>query len=216
MNSADAIVLVVILANGLLGAIRGFTWQVFRLASLVLGFWLSWRFAVRFADGPLLSWLGWEDATARRVLSYAVIFAGAYLVMHLVGWWMRGLIDRLRLRSSDRSLGFLLGCLKGCVFVVVALQILLIFEPVLPADVRAQLWGDPARNIAPSRAASLHQRWLAERLNEVIPRELGDEVVVVGVSNRIELWSKPRWQQVTEMLEKDGAELAAQLGDLPL
>lgn len=41
----------------------------------------------------------------------------------------------------------------------------------------------------------------------------GAEVVVVGVNNRIELWSKARWKQVTEKLEKEAAELADDLDD---
>lgn len=43
---------------------------------------------------------------------------------------------------------------------------------------------------------------------------LGSEVVVVGVNNRIELWSKSRWHQVTELLETQAADFAAELGEL--
>ncbi len=41
--------------------------------------------------------------------------------------------------------------------------------------------------------------------------ELGGEVVVVGVNNHIELWSKPRWRQMTEKLEQEAADYAAEL-----
>ena len=51
-------------------------------------------------------------------------------------------------------------------------------------------------------------------LREHAAIELGAEVVVVGVNNRIELWSKARWQIVTDKLETDGTELAAELGEL--
>lgn len=50
-------------------------------------------------------------------------------------------------------------------------------------------------------------------LREHADIQLGGEVVVVGVNNRIELWNKDRWRQVTEKLEKEAAELAAGLGD---
>lgn len=44
--------------------------------------------------------------------------------------------------------------------------------------------------------------------------ELGGDVVVVGVNNRIELWSKDRWHQVTELLETQAADFAAELGEM--
>jgi MraZ protein len=51
-------------------------------------------------------------------------------------------------------------------------------------------------------------------LREHAAIELGTEVVVVGVNNRLELWSKSRWQEVTETLETEAAEFAAELGEL--
>ena len=51
-------------------------------------------------------------------------------------------------------------------------------------------------------------------LREHADIELGGEVVIVGVSNRIELWNKTRWKQVTERLEKEAPALAAELGEL--
>lgn len=50
-------------------------------------------------------------------------------------------------------------------------------------------------------------------LREHADIQLGGQVVVVGVNNRIELWSTARWRQVTEKLEKEATELAAELGD---
>lgn len=41
--------------------------------------------------------------------------------------------------------------------------------------------------------------------------ELGEQVVVIGVNNHIELWSKPRWRQMTEHLEQNAADYAAEL-----
>lgn len=41
-----------------------------------------------------------------------------------------------------------------------------------------------------------------------------NEVVIVGVNSRLEIWSKARWQEVTAKLEKEGAAFAEQLADL--
>lgn len=43
--------------------------------------------------------------------------------------------------------------------------------------------------------------------------QLSGEVVVVGVNNRIELWSKARWQEVTGVFETKVAKYATKLGD---
>lgn len=46
--------------------------------------------------------------------------------------------------------------------------------------------------------------------------ELGEEVVVVGVNNHIELWNKARWAEVTQQLEESGSDIAAELEDFML
>ncbi|MFQ5340851.1 MAG: division/cell wall cluster transcriptional repressor MraZ [Anaerolineae bacterium] len=43
--------------------------------------------------------------------------------------------------------------------------------------------------------------------------ELGGEVVVVGVNNRVELWNKERWKDFTAMLEQEATKFADELGD---
>ncbi|MCL6593738.1 MAG: division/cell wall cluster transcriptional repressor MraZ, partial [Alicyclobacillus sp.] len=50
-------------------------------------------------------------------------------------------------------------------------------------------------------------------------REYADmerDVVVVGVSNRVELWSLPRWQAYTAEAASSFADIAEKLVDLPL
>jgi MraZ protein len=41
-----------------------------------------------------------------------------------------------------------------------------------------------------------------------------NEVVVIGVNSRLEIWSKERWQEVTARLENEGAVFAEQLASL--
>lgn len=175
MNSVDLIVLILILLNGVIGAFRGFTWQVFRLGSLVLAFYLSHRFASRIADDQLSRWLDW-DSSALRALSWSGIMALTYLGMSGLGYLFRSMIDRLRLTSSDRTLGFLLGCAKGGIIVGIALQILVLFHPTLPASLRDQIWGNPAEGIPPSQAAKLHQAYLAEKIKNLIPSDVGNDL----------------------------------------
>ena len=41
-----------------------------------------------------------------------------------------------------------------------------------------------------------------------------NEVVIIGVNSRLEIWSKERWQEVTAQLEDEGATFAEQLDSL--
>ncbi len=104
----------------------------------------------------------------------------------------------------------------GCVF-------------VLPPDA----WEELARHLAALPTTNTQARYVARmmfsgtdcRLDKqgriLIPQplrdhagiELGNEVVIVGVNSRIELWSKPRWQALTERLEKESETFAEQLGE---
>ena len=111
MNTVDVIVVLVVLLNGIIGAFKGFAWQFIRLGSVILGFVLARSYGPDIANWSE-SWVDW-DPTGRRVIAYVAVFAGAYLAVSLVGHFFRSLIDRARLRSADRSLGFVLGALKG-------------------------------------------------------------------------------------------------------
>jgi MraZ protein len=43
---------------------------------------------------------------------------------------------------------------------------------------------------------------------------IGNEVVIIGVNSRLEIWSKERWKGVTIQLENEGATFAEQLASL--
>lgn len=175
MNTADVLVLVVLLLNGVIGAFRGFVWQAFRIGSLVLAFWLGHRFAPAIADGPLTRFEA-LDETGRKVVAWVGVLVAVYVVMHVIGHWLRALINKARLSSADRALGFLLGGVKGGVFVALAFQVLLVFFPFLPAEVATQLRGGPEGTPPPSQAFALHHRLLAERMNELMPGAMKKEL----------------------------------------
>ena len=44
--------------------------------------------------------------------------------------------------------------------------------------------------------------------------ELGDEVVFIGVGNRLELWSQAKWEAYEQYLEKNISKLGEQLGQI--
>lgn len=46
--------------------------------------------------------------------------------------------------------------------------------------------------------------------------ELGKNVMVVGVGNRLEIWSKERWEHYKGRMEKEVGDMAEKLGELGL
>ena len=167
MNSIDLIVLFVILLNGAIGAFRGFTWQAFRLGSVILAFWLGIRFAGTVANAPPITWIESNDPNdpIRTVAAWIGIFIVTYAVMAWLGHLMRRWIEKARLTSSDRCLGFLLGCAKGMIFVAIALHVLLLLTPLIPQSWQAHLEGENG-----SRAIQLHNDRLRAFLDDQLKR----------------------------------------------
>lgn len=109
----DIIVLVLLGGGCLLGAIRGFVWQVAWLAALVG----SAAAALRWGDdlAPLLG----SSAPWNQFFAMFIIFLLTSLVIWLAFRTVREFIDRLKLQEFDRQLGALFGLLKGLAICVV-------------------------------------------------------------------------------------------------
>lgn len=170
MNTVDVLVAVVVFLNGVIGAFRGFVWQAFRLGSLLLGLFTAYRFSPAVATWSE-DWIAW-DASGRRVLAFVAVFLVCYLALSGLGYLLRKVLDKARLASADRSLGFMLGGVKGAFFVVLGFYVLLIFYAWLPGDLRTQLEGDPDRDIPPSRSWTLYGRAAHKHLDWVLPEQM--------------------------------------------
>lgn len=116
------VVVGLLVVNALLGAVRGFALQAFKLASIVLAIWLARLYADGFADlaAPHLDW----PQGQRVALGWVVIGGAVFLVMVAIGHYAKNLIQRLRMGGADRALGTLLGALKGLLYAAVGMHIL--------------------------------------------------------------------------------------------
>jgi membrane protein required for colicin V production len=126
LNPVDWIVLLALVLNLILGAIRGFFWQVLRIATLILGIILAGRFAEPV--GNLLQKVFTGLTTPyHRYSAYALIFFTVYLVLLLITHLMRKVIKKLQLGGYDRFLGALFGVLKGVILAYAILFFILLF-----------------------------------------------------------------------------------------
>jgi membrane protein required for colicin V production len=164
MTPYDLAMIAVVVAGMIWGALRGITWQVASIASLVLGYLLavplSSQLAPHFPGAPIV-------ARALAMLAVYVAVSGA---IYLVAWSIRAILREWKFEAYDRHLGMILGGAEGAmlgtvitIFVVslapqtrhpiltspsgrVVAQVLNGFQPVLPTEISAELapfWSGP-------------------------------------------------------------------------
>ena len=121
-----------------------------------------------------------------------------------------------RLREQLGSRVVITRGLEGCLFVY-----------------PTQVWGEVAEKLAKAPQGQAASRGFARLLlsgaNQVeldglgrviIPEnlkayaELGKEVMIVGIGNRLEVWSKDRWEHYKSRTEREVGEMAEKLGEL--
>jgi membrane protein required for colicin V production len=122
----DIIVLVVIGLLTVIGLFSGMLKQLFGLAGVLAGYMLAMRY-YQFCAKYLTSF---HPGTA-KVLSFIAIFLACIVIAHIIGWLVGKFVTTTGLGFLNRIGGGLLGFLKGCLIVCVAVIVLNAF---LPAD----------------------------------------------------------------------------------
>ncbi len=115
MNIIDIIILICFIPAIINGIRKGFIAQVISVVSLILGVWLSYKFATVVG-----SWLStWLQASSQllNVIAFIVIFAIVILVLYLIGKVLEKTIKIIMLGWLNRLLGVLFALLK-CILIV--------------------------------------------------------------------------------------------------
>jgi membrane protein required for colicin V production len=153
MSVADWIILAFLLFSVVSAAWEGFFHEAFGMAGLILGYLLAaWQYR-RVADWfePILKqpWLG-------EIGAFLVIFFAVMIVAFLAGRLARWLMKEAGLTAVDRTMGGLLGLVKGSLVVAIVLVAAAAFAPAarwLPGSQlapyflvagRAAVWVAPA------------------------------------------------------------------------
>jgi membrane protein required for colicin V production len=140
----DGILIFVMLVSAVLAMIRGFTREVFSIASWVVA--------------ALVTYLYWEDLLpfvkeyiADKNLSLGATVAGLFfvtlIVVSLITMRISDLILDSRAGPLDRTLGFIFGAVRGLLLVVIAVLFLNFFiapdrQPVWIAEAKSKPWLD--------------------------------------------------------------------------
>ena len=114
MTIYDAAMIGVVIAGMVWGALRGITWQLASIASLVLGYSiaypLSGQVAHRFPGEPVVA----------RALAMLAVYVAVSGGIFLAAWIVRSTLQRWKFDAFDRHLGMILGGLEGALLGVVA------------------------------------------------------------------------------------------------
>ncbi len=114
MTIYDAAMIGVVIAGMVWGALRGITWQLASIASLVLGYSvaypLSGQLAGRFPGEPVVA----------RALAMLAVYIAVSGGIFLAAWVVRTTLQRWKFDAFDRHLGMILGGLEGAILGVVA------------------------------------------------------------------------------------------------
>ena len=126
MGVADWIILAFLLFSVAMAAWEGFFHEAFGLAGLVAGYllaaWQYRRLADWFATFLKQPWLG-------DISAFLIIFFVVLLIAGLAGRLTRWMMKEAGLSTLDRTLGGLLGLLKGSLVVAIVLVAMAAFAP---------------------------------------------------------------------------------------
>lgn len=160
-NWIDGIVAVIVLLSLVLGAWRGFVFEVLSIAGWVLAFFLA-----RWGMAPLAAQLPWPDMpeAARLLLAFGVIFVGVAFVAGWLCWMARKLVKAIGVRPVDRMLGAAFGMARGLLLGVVGAGLV----GVTPLAAHP-LWLESASGPVLVRLAEVGRTLLPEDVVKVLP-----------------------------------------------
>jgi membrane protein required for colicin V production len=145
MTTIDVVLLVVAGLLTLRAFLRGFTGEIFSVASLTLGIFAAVFF---FKNGAAFLRFFMPDVPlVPEILSFLVIFLAVFITGKILEHVVKDIVNKLGLNGLDRFLGLILGIAEG----IVVIALVLVFISIQPLFNSAPLLGESvlARLILP-------------------------------------------------------------------
>ena len=112
MQTYDLLMLGVLVGATVFGFWKGMAWQIASLASLVVSYFASVKFADQLA--PMFG----QQAPTNRYMAMVAIYIGSSFVIWMMFRFVAGAIDKIKLQSFDKQLGAMFGFAKGVLLCV--------------------------------------------------------------------------------------------------
>jgi membrane protein required for colicin V production len=113
MQAYDLIMLIVLAATTIFGAIKGFAWQLASLASIVVSYFIAYSF--RNDVSKMIN----AQPPWNLFLAMLLLYFGSSLIIWMLFRLVSTSIDKIRLKEFDRHLGAGFGLLKGMVLCLI-------------------------------------------------------------------------------------------------
>jgi membrane protein required for colicin V production len=126
MHYLDVIILVIILACGVEGGIRGFVYELCSLIGLLAGLVLGWRFFPVIAG--YIKFLNLPDWIL-NITSFLLIMIVVSAILRMLGGVLRGALRKVFMGWLDHAMGVIFGLARGFVLVLL-ITLLLMLTPL--------------------------------------------------------------------------------------
>ncbi len=127
MTAYDAVMVGLVVAGMVWGALRGFAWQMASIGSLVLGYLCSYQvsaylspYMVQFLPGP---------PAVQRGVTMLVAYAAISGMVFFAAWSVRATLKKMQFEAYDRHLGVLLGGMEGAMLGIIGTMFVVSFAP---------------------------------------------------------------------------------------
>lgn len=122
MNTVDITILIIALLGALQGAFKGFILSITSLLGLILGFYLSLRFA--WYIELLLRQQTGSDAPFLHILAFVLCYILVIIIMYIIGKSIEKVLELASLGCLNRIAGALFGAFKGLLLVSALIYII--------------------------------------------------------------------------------------------
>jgi membrane protein required for colicin V production len=173
MQTYDMFMLVVLIGATVFGFWKGMAWQIASLASLIVSYFVSLKFAEQLA--PLFG----QQAPWNKFVAMFAIYVGTSFIIWMLFRFVAGAIDKIKLETFDKQLGAMFGFAKG---VLLCIGITFFAVTVVPAQADAIVGSQSGHYIVA----------LLDKAHSVFPPEIHQ--AIDPYLNRIEEKLNPNYQ----------------------
>lgn len=173
MQTYDMLMLVVLVGATVFGFWKGMAWQIASLASLIVSYFVSLKFAEQLA--PLFG----QQAPWNKFVAMFAIYLGTSFIIWMLFRFVAGAIDKIKLETFDKQLGAMFGFAKG---VLLCIGITFFAVTVVPAQADAIVGSQSGHYIVA----------LLDKAHSVFPPEIHQ--VLDPYLNKIEERLNPNFQ----------------------
>lgn len=152
MNAIDIIIIVLVIVAAVTGALKGIVAQIGAIAALLAAIIVCRLFGGVVADIVISH--GTEHETILRVLCYALVFIGTYLLVFLLARLFGAAVSAMKLRPFDRIAG---AAFRVAEWLILFSIVLNIYLAVCPSDSASfcrkdRPWRETVVKLAPALA----------------------------------------------------------------